>query len=161
MRIIKYKSVQTRKINKVSGLMYLLTFSSILGQSCSLSLSSINLETGISEPHQQIYHLTISYGQLTISQWAYRFLFMHFTHNAAVIHKIVMSLCQHMCFELFLSTHYYLLLQKWIFNILDIFLCEHQLEVGDLLLQYFFHQTYYSIYKLLSQMLECCYLNKM
>ena len=25
---------------------------------------------------------------------------MHFTHNAAVIHKNVMSLCQHMCFEL-------------------------------------------------------------
>ena len=46
----------------------------ILGQSGSQSLSAINFETGISEPHHQKYHVTISYGQLTISQWAYRFL---------------------------------------------------------------------------------------
>ena len=71
---------------------------SILGQFGSLSLSAINLETGISEPHHKIYHVTISYGQLTVSQWAYRFLLMHFTHKAAVIHKTMMSLCQHMCF---------------------------------------------------------------
>ena len=71
MRIIKHKNVQTRKINKVSEHMYLLTFSFHLGQPGSLSLSAINLETGISEPHQQICHVTISYGQLTISQWAY------------------------------------------------------------------------------------------
>ena len=47
------------------------------------------------------------------------------------------------------------------FNILDIFLCEHQLEVRDLLLQQFLHQTNWSFYKSLSQMLECSYLNKM
>ena len=45
--------------------------------------------------------------------------------------------------------------------ILDIFLCEHQLEVRDLLLQQFLHQTNWSFYKSLSQMLECSYLNKM
>ena len=30
----------------------------MLGQSGSLSLSAINLETGISEPHHQICHVT-------------------------------------------------------------------------------------------------------
>ena len=92
MRIIKHKNVLTRKINKVSEHKYLLTFSSMLGQPGSLSLCAINLETGISEPHQQICHVTNRYGhvtnrygQLTISQWAYRFLTGFysciFTHN--------------------------------------------------------------------------------
>ena len=49
MRIIKHKSVQTRKINKISEHMYLLTFSFHLGQTGSLSLSAINFEAGISE----------------------------------------------------------------------------------------------------------------
>ena len=46
-----------------------------------------------------------------------------------------------------MQTNHYLLLQKWIFNILDIFLCEHQLEVRDSLLQQFLHQTNWSSYK--------------
>ena len=46
------------------------------------------------------------------------------------------------------------------FQYLDIFLCEHQLEVRALLLQQFLHQTNWSFYKSLSQMLECSYLNK-
>ena len=154
MRIIKHKIVLTRKINKVSEHMYLLTFSFYFGSLClcllvlfvclfdlilyvpsaifqlnrdgsswaepvlsqdkcvllkehnavkpvrpfrlesstlplshcapSLSLSAINLEIGISEPHQHIYHVTHSYGQLTISQWAYRFLFMQINPQCCI-----------------------------------------------------------------------------
>ena len=43
---------------------------------------------------------------------------------------------------------------------LDIFLCKHQLEVRNLLLQQILHQTNCSINKLLSGMLECCDLDK-
>ena len=57
-----------------------------------------------------------------------------FYHNSTAIHKTVMSLYQHMCFWTFFVNKFYLLLQKWIFNILT-FLCEHQLEVRDSLLQ--------------------------
>ena len=68
---------------------------------------------------------------------------------------------EHMCFGDFFVNKSLFASTKWIFNILVIFLCEHQLEVRDLLLQQFLHQTNWSFYKSLSQMLECSYLNKM
>ena len=70
---MKHKNVQTRKISKVLEHMLLLTFLPFWVTG-SLSLNAINLETGICEPHQQIYHVTNSYGHVTISQWSYRFL---------------------------------------------------------------------------------------
>ena len=45
--------------------------------------------------------------------------------------------------SLFVST-------KMDFQYFGHFLCEHQLEVRDLLLQYFLHQKNWSIYKILS-----------
>ena len=57
----------------------------MLGQSGSLSLSAINLETGLSEPHHQICHVTHSYGQLTISQWAYRGEFNNASARRALV----------------------------------------------------------------------------
>ena len=91
-------NVQTRKINKVLEYMHLLTYSFHFGSRLlslrvvtgSLALSAINLETGISEPHQQIYHVTSSYGQVTM-QWAAAngftdFSACKFTHNSTAIH---------------------------------------------------------------------------
>ena len=83
---MKHKNVQTRKINKVSEHMHLLPvalpFWVKVIVTGSLALSAINLETGISEPHQQIYHVTNSYGQVTM-QWAAAngFTGFKFTHN--------------------------------------------------------------------------------
>ena len=45
MILMKHKNVQTRKINKVSEHMLLLTFNFHFGQSGSLSRSAINFDT--------------------------------------------------------------------------------------------------------------------
>ena len=79
------------EIENDSEHMHLLTYSFHFGSKFiatgSLSLSAKNLETGISAPHQQIYHVTNRHGHVANSQWSYRFVFMHINPHSSVIHK--------------------------------------------------------------------------
>ena len=83
------------------------------------------------------------------------------THNAAVIHKTVMSLCQHMCFwTIFVNKSLFAATKVDFQYFWHIFVWAPTRGKG-LTITIIFSLDFYSIYKLWSQMLECCYLNKM
>ena len=136
MRKTKHRNLQTRKINKS----FRTHAASILGQSllplvqCLLVLLIWRQES-VSHISRYIMWLTVMVMWPTANGLT-GFSSCTFTHNAAVIHKTVISLCQCMCFCTLLCKQIIICCYKSLFSYtLDIFLCEHQLEVRDLSLQ--------------------------